>query len=121
MKAAMEAVGKGEPISQASLNHGVPKTTLGDRIHGRIQHGIKPGLRPYLEQSEEIELVSFIEQCASIGYGKSCKDIMCIAQSAAESKGLLRKDVISNGWWRHFIERHNRLSLRKGDSTAYSM
>ena len=87
------------------------------RVHEFLD--MKPGPRPYLEQSEEIELVSFIEQCASIGYGKSRKDIMCIAQSAVESKGLLRKDVISNGWWRRFIERHNRLSLRKGDSTAY--
>ena len=40
MKAAMEAVGKGQSISRASLNHGVPKTTLGDLIHGRVQHGI---------------------------------------------------------------------------------
>ena len=64
-------------------------------------------------------MVSFIERCASIGYGKSRKDIMCIAQSAAESKGLPRKNMITNGWWRRFIERHNKLSLRKGDSTAY--
>ena len=46
MKAAM---GKGQSISQASLNHGVPKTTLGDHIHGRLQHSLKPGSRPYLE------------------------------------------------------------------------
>ena len=77
----------------------MPKTTLWDRIHGCVQHGIKPGPKSYLESSEEIELVSFIERCASIGYGKSRKDIMCIAQSAAESKGLLRKSVITNGWW----------------------
>ena len=31
MKAGMEGMGKGQSISQASLNHSVPKTTLGDR------------------------------------------------------------------------------------------
>ena len=119
MKAAMEAVGKGQSLNQASWDHGVPKTTLWDRIHGRIQHSTKPGPKPYLEPSEEIDLVSFIERCASIGYGKSRKYIMCIAQSAAESKELLRKNVITNGWWRRFMVRHNKLLLRKGDSTAY--
>ena len=64
-------------------------------------------------------MASFIEQCASIGYGKSRKDIMCIAQSTAQSKGLLRKKVISAGWWRRFMERQSKLSLRKGDSTAF--
>ena len=45
--------------------------------------------------------------------------ISCVLLNQQQkSKGLLRKDVISNGWWRRFIERHNRLSLRKGDSTA---
>ena len=44
---------------------------------------------------------------------------MCIAQSTAQSKGLLRKKVISTGWWRRFMERQSKLSLRKGDSTAF--
>ena len=60
----------------AALDHDVPKTTLKDRLSGHVEQGIKPGLRPYLEHSEETQLPSFIEQCASIGYGKSRKDIM---------------------------------------------
>lgn len=120
MKAAMRAVEEGlSTINKAALDHDVPKTTLKDRLSGRVVHGVKPGPRPYLERSEETELASFIEHCASLGYGKSRKDIMCIAQSTAESKGLLRKKVISPGWWRRFMERQNKLVLRKGDSTAF--
>ena len=88
MKAAMEAMGKGQSISQASLNHSVPKTTLGDRTHGCVQHSVKPGSRPYLEQSEEIELVSFIEQCASIGYAKISRVLLNQQQKA---KGCLER------------------------------
>ena len=27
---------------------------------------------------------------------------------------------ISDGWWRHFLQRHPKLSLRSGDSTGYA-
>ena len=120
MRAAIKAAEEGSSsISKAALDHGVPKTTLRDRLSGRVEHGVKPGPRPYLEETEEAELASFIEQCATIGYGKTRKDIMCIAQTTAESKGILRKKVISTGWWRRFMERQNNLVLRKGDSTAF--
>ena len=36
---------------------GVPKTTLKDRVSGRMQHGCKPGKSAYLSSSEEEELV----------------------------------------------------------------
>ena len=41
------------------------------------------------------------------------------ALPTAENKGMLRKKVINTGWWRHFMERQNKLVLRKGDSTAF--
>ncbi|XP_065894182.1 uncharacterized protein [Dysidea avara] len=44
---------------------------------------------------------------------------MNIVESTARGKGLLRKRRISDGWFRRFIERQPRLSLRKGDSTAF--
>lgn len=65
MKAAMKAVEKGSSIRKAALDHDVPKTTLKDCLSGRVEHGVKPGPRPYLERSEETQLASFIEQCAS--------------------------------------------------------
>ena len=38
-----------------------------DRLSGLSQHSVKLGPKPYLDNSE---LVSFIKQCASMGYGK---------------------------------------------------
>ena len=106
-------------VNKAALDHGVPKTTLKDWLGGRVQHGVNPGLKPYLDNSEETELASFIEHCASIGYGKTQKDIMCIAQSTAAKKGLLKKKAIRTGWWQRFMERHDKLVLQKGDSTSF--
>ena len=44
MIAAIKAVEKnGSGINQAAIAHNVPKTTLKDRLSGRVQHGSKPG------------------------------------------------------------------------------
>ena len=98
MTAAMKSVQEGKfGVNEAALQHGVPPTTLKDRLSGRVQHGTKPGPLPYLNEAEEKELSSFIINCASVGYAKTRRDVMGIAQSTAESKGLLRKDAISTG------------------------
>ena len=40
----MEAVMNGElRINRSAVEHGVPKTTLKDRIAGRVKHSTKPG------------------------------------------------------------------------------
>ena len=36
----------------------------------------------------------------------------------ARDKGILKKEKISNGWFRRFLERNPILTLRKGDSTC---
>ncbi len=60
MKRAMEAVKNGElGVNCSALLHGVPRTTLKDRIAGRIKHGTKPGLVAYLDAKEEEEVVNF--------------------------------------------------------------
>ena len=59
MKAALEAVASGSSISRAAVDHGVPATMLKDRLAGWVQHGDKPGPKPYLDQDEEKELGDF--------------------------------------------------------------
>ena len=40
-------------------------------------------------------------------------------EMAAKSKEVLRKDKISNVWWRRFVERQPEVSLQRADSTAH--
>ena len=120
MEKAMKAVASGEcGVNRAALDYGVPRTTLKDRLSGRVEHGRKPGQAPYLNAVEEKELGEFLKSCASIGYGKTRKDVMHIAESVATEKGILRKDRISQGWWHRFLERQEQLTLRRGDNTAH--
>ena len=43
---------------------------------------------------------------------------MCIAQSVVKEKNVLRKDKITYGWWKKFVERQGDLSLRQGDNIS---
>ena len=119
MVAAMKAVEEGQSINSAAHDHGVPKTTLKDRVSGRVAHGSKPGPKPYLTSAEEKELAEFLKSCAKMGYGKTRRDIKGIAKLVAQDKGVLKGVKISDGWWRRFLERQPKLTLRRGDSTAH--
>ena len=60
MIAAMEAVKSGEMgLIRAALEHGIPKTTLKDRISRKVKHGTNPGPSSFLNKEEENELASF--------------------------------------------------------------
>ena len=73
MESAMKAVQAGSGINQAARDHGVPCSTLKDRISGKVEHGQKPGPQSYLE---EHELGVFLKECAGIGYDKTRRDVI---------------------------------------------
>ena len=118
MVAALEAVRDGCSVRRAALEHGVPRTTLQDRHVGRVVHGTNPGPQPYLSEAEEVELRDFAIVVGQMGFGKTRRQIKDIAEAVARDKGILKKEKISDGWLRRFLERQPTLSLRKGDSTA---
>ena len=93
----MKAAEDDSPINQAAREHGVPKTTLKDRISGWVTHRAKPGPKPYLTSSEEDEFSSFIKESAKVGYGKTRKDVMLLAEHVAKDKGTLRKESVKGG------------------------
>lgn len=99
--------------------HGVPRSTLKDRLSGRVKHGMKSGPKPYLSKEEESELASHLLQAADIGYRKTREDIKCIVEEYLRRKGTLKGTTISNGWWEKFLRRNPTLRLRSGDSTAH--
>ena len=78
----------GQSVRLAAQLHGVPKTTLSDRVTGKVLHGTKSGPPPYLTWTEEEELVSFLLGCAGIGYPRTRKDVLAIVQDVIDSKGI---------------------------------
>ena len=66
MLAALKVVEEGQPINQVTCDHGIPKTTLKDRVSGRVTHGTNPGPTPYLSIVEEDELGNFLKSCVRL-------------------------------------------------------
>ena len=104
--------------NRAADLHGVPRSTLKDRLSGRVVDGTKPGPKPYLTAQEESELSGHLLQVAKIGFGKTRRDVKCIVEQHVKGKGTLRSPRISDGWWQKFMKRNPSLSLRRGDATA---
>ena len=60
MQKALESVRlEGRSVRRAALEYGVPRSTLADRVSGRVSHGVLSGPPRYLNDEEEEELVSF--------------------------------------------------------------
>ena len=119
MESAMKSVtDENTPILQAAKKHGVPKSTLHDRISGKVSHGDKPGPKPLLSSIEESEFANFLVEVAQAEYGKTRKEVQYIAGNIAVDKGKKDTPSISYGWFQKFFQRQPQLSYRKGDPTA---
>ena len=99
MSDAMEAASSGTlSVNRAADTYGVLRSTLKDRPSGRVVHGTKPGPRPYLKESEELDSVEHLKGFAEIRLGKTRGEVLRIAESVAESKGVLKGSQITTGW-----------------------
>ena len=87
MTEAMEAVKNGEMgINRAAEEYNVPRTTLKDRLAGRVKHGSKSGPDPYLTSSEEDELVSFLINACKMGQGKTKREVIDVVRRTVKKK-----------------------------------
>ena len=86
-----------------------------DRLSRRVVHGNKPGQKRYLEEALAEHLIEVLKIC----YGKTRREVKGIIEKVAMEKNLLRKECVTYGWWRRFLERQPKSSLRRGDATAH--
>ena len=110
MARAITAVLDGVSIRSASELYNVPKSTLGDRISGRVLPGSKSGPQPYLSEQEENELATFLCRSAAIGYGRTRSEVISIVERILLSRGIDKR--VSSGWWESFITRNPQLVMR---------
>ena len=100
-------------IQRASEVYGVPRTTLQDRVSGKVSLDTRSGVGRLLTDEEECRLADFLIGCVSIGHAKSRKDILAIAQQILDSRNS--GAVVTKGWWASFQKRHPNLTLRHAE------
>ena len=82
MSAALDAVLNNHLSgNKTAALHGVPPSTLKDRLSGCVIHGWKPGCKPYLTKQEEKELTDHLVLAAKVGYGKTQWDVMKLVEA----------------------------------------
>ena len=119
MENAYEAAVTGTmSIRKAAEEYGVPRSTLHEKVTGKVALQVKSGSKNYLTDEEEVSLVDFLIGCASIGYAKSRKDVLAIAQQIVS----IRKPgvEITKGWWDSFRRRHPEVTLRQAEPLSYA-
>lgn len=110
MREALSAIGVGMTVKKASIVYGIPRTTLNDHKLGKVRPGALPGRPTLLSTKEEEDLVNFLVESASIGYGRTRRDVLNIVSRMAQQRGI--KKAVTTGWWNKFICRHPVLSER---------
>ena len=100
-------------VRRAADAYHVPKSTLQDRLSGRVGFGAKSGPQKYLSDLEE-ELVSFLIGSVSIGFARTRKQVLTIVQNVVAKKesmllflmvggNLLNKGTLTSPLGQHSI------------------
>ena len=109
---------KGASIRSAAVEFDIPRSTLSDRISGRVLMGAVSGPNRYLNTQQEEELVHFLLECASIGYPRSRQEVIGMVQRVLNDSGIQK--TVTHGWWESFCHRHPNIALRTTASLSLS-
>ena len=102
-----EAVRRGQSVWHGVELYNVPRSTLSDKVLGKVPLEARSGPPTYLTTEE---FYSYLLQVAKIGYAHSRKQVIALLQQVVDSKGIAT--VVSSGWWDRYVKRHPQLSLR---------
>ena len=102
-------------VRAAAARHDVPKSTLHDHVSMKVNKISKPGPSPILREDEEDELVKWIKEMNSIGYGQ-CRQQVCLVVKrwldSNERPNPFPNNLPGKDWWYAFLRRHPDISLR---------
>ena len=118
VRAVDSVLKKGTSIRKAAKEYDIPKSTIADRISGRVLMGAVSGPNRYLDAQQEEELVHFLMECASVGYPRSRQAVIGMVERILNDRGIQR--TVTHGWWESFCHRHPNVSLRTTASLSLS-
>ncbi|KAH3784517.1 hypothetical protein DPMN_162474 [Dreissena polymorpha] len=102
-------------VSKASIQFGVPTTSLRQRVRGRVDpEVISSGPSPVLSQEEEAMFVDHLKFMASVGYGYTRMEVVNMASEYAVCLHKRDKEhPFSMKWFERFMKRWPELNVSK--------
>ena len=109
------------PVRKAARLFDIPRTTLRDRLSGRIHIDTVTTKLPLLSQLEEVKLVNHIKTMASYGYGYTRQICVNLASDMAVQVGKRTKEQpLTLKWMRGFLKRQLELRVLKPRGLDYN-
>ncbi|KAJ8356623.1 hypothetical protein SKAU_G00194170 [Synaphobranchus kaupii] len=102
MLRAAEACKEGMSVGQAVRLYKVPRSTLADRVNGRVTHGAVSGPGQLLSKS----LVRYCQYMASHGHPLTKNQCSAFGTSIRRERDP-NAQPLSCTWWRNFRQRHH--------------
>ncbi|XP_033726609.1 uncharacterized protein LOC117316197 [Pecten maximus] len=88
-------------IREASRKYGIPRGTIQDRVHNRVEDGTCPCRQPKLCKDDETKLMDYASNRACMGIGFSKTNFLRYAADLASKRGKPFKNPIPTGkWWK---------------------
>ncbi|KAJ8375780.1 hypothetical protein SKAU_G00063600 [Synaphobranchus kaupii] len=84
----------------------VPRSTLADRVNGRVTHGAVSGPGQLLSKSDELSLVRYCQYMASHGHPLTKNQCFAFGTSIRRERDP-NAQPLSRTWWRNFRQRHH--------------
>lgn len=113
---AVSAVKAGMSYRKAAAQFGIPKSTIRDRITGRVEEGANLGRPPVIPESVESEFVDKVLNCAEKGFGLSRRQMLNKAGQLCDRMNLktpFKNKVPGKDWFRGLKNRHPEVVVRK--------
>ena len=117
-KAYEAVVSKQMSLRRAAEEYGIPRSTLHDKVSGKVALHSKKDHKRHLTDEEELAVIEFLEGCASVGYAKSRSDVIALATQLARMRNPTAE--LTKGWWDSFRRRHPEVSLRQAEPISYA-
>lgn len=110
MSKALADTRAGTSVRAAAVKWAVPKSTLHDRVRGKVEQGSRPGPPPKLSHEDERKLVDYAAKRASQGLGFGKKPFLKYAGNLASKRHTpFKNQKPSDKWWRLLKQRHQGL------------
>lgn len=95
----------------------IPKSSLNDRVKGKVKVDAKPGVSTKLSNEDENALVKYLQLCGRMGFPKSPLQVRNKARELALKRGMqeeIAAKSFTHGWYMKFMHRHkDQLSVRR--------
>lgn len=110
---------KNMSVREVCRKHGIPRSTLQDRIAGRTTDMVKkPGPDPILSYEGEKQIVDWLLNLSKCGFPLKKSELLDTAQKVFKDTGkpnIFKDDRPGQTWFKNFLKRHPQISQRTAE------